>query len=59
MKNKNCHGPDRKKKEVKYVIDVPKSFIEYCYNHTRSKEEKQELKALLKNFDKFDNAYSK
>lgn len=52
MNNKKIevNGVNGKKKEVRYIIDVPKSFIEYCYNNTNLKENKKELKEILKQY---------
>jgi len=36
-----------KKKEVKYIVDVPVSFIEFCYKNAKSKQQKMKIKKLL------------
>jgi len=36
------------KLEERYIIDVPTSFIQHCYDTAQTKEHKEELSKLLK-----------
>jgi len=37
----------KQNKKIKYILDVPISFVEYCYRNAKTKRQKQKIKEIL------------
>lgn len=46
---KKVKPKQKSSKKVKYIIEVPKSFIDYCYRNAKTKEQKTKIEQIIKN----------